>query len=185
MPSSPIADGWALNPGGLRAATTATTLVPFAGIAFLWFIGVIRAELGKKEDQFFATVMLGSGLLYVAMTFISGATSGAVLVLINSGFPGTDHAVAALLSLTTAVAGTFGARMAAVYVLSVTTVGRRAGILRRPVVIIGYVVALVLLFSPPLSRWFQLAFPVWVMMISVLILIRGLQGPKSDHSPTA
>jgi hypothetical protein len=30
--------------------------VPFAGIAFLWFIGVLRDRLGEFEDRFFATV---------------------------------------------------------------------------------------------------------------------------------
>jgi hypothetical protein len=31
-------------------------LVPFAGIAFLWFTGVIRDHIGEREDRFFATV---------------------------------------------------------------------------------------------------------------------------------
>jgi hypothetical protein len=38
-------------------------LAPFAGIAFLWFIAAIRSQLGEREDRFFATVFLGSGLL--------------------------------------------------------------------------------------------------------------------------
>jgi hypothetical protein len=33
-------------------------LIPFAGIAFLWFIGVIRDRIGAHEDRFFATVLL-------------------------------------------------------------------------------------------------------------------------------
>ena len=44
--------------------------MPFAGIAFLWFIGVIRDRIGQHEDRFFATVLLGSGLLFVAMLFV-------------------------------------------------------------------------------------------------------------------
>ena len=48
-------------------------LVPFAGIAFLWFIGVLRDRLGELEDRFFATVFLGSGLLFLAMLFASAA----------------------------------------------------------------------------------------------------------------
>ena len=44
-------------------------LVPFAGIAFLWFIGVVRDRIGEREDKFFATVFFGSGLLFVAMLF--------------------------------------------------------------------------------------------------------------------
>lgn len=44
-------------------------LIPFAGIAFLWFIGVVREQLGDVEDRLFSTVFLGSGLLFLAMLF--------------------------------------------------------------------------------------------------------------------
>ena len=37
-------------------ASLALGLVPFAGIAFLWFTGVIRDRLGDLEDQFFSTI---------------------------------------------------------------------------------------------------------------------------------
>ena len=49
-------------------------LVPFAGIAFLWFIGVMRDRVGALEDRFFSTVLLGSGLLYLAHDLRLGRT---------------------------------------------------------------------------------------------------------------
>ena len=52
----------------------------FAGIAFLWFIGVIRDQLGRREDRFFATVFLGSGLLFLGMLFVAAAAVGAMLI---------------------------------------------------------------------------------------------------------
>jgi hypothetical protein len=55
-------------------------LIPFAGIAFLWFIGVLRDRLGELEDRFFATVFLGSGLLFLAMLFASAATGGGIII---------------------------------------------------------------------------------------------------------
>jgi hypothetical protein len=55
-------------------------LVPFAGIAFLWFIGVLRDRLGELEDRFFATVFLGSGLLFLAMLFASAAMGGSIII---------------------------------------------------------------------------------------------------------
>ena len=55
----------------------ARNLVPFAGLAFLWFIGVVRDRIGAAEDRFFATVFLGTGLLFVAMLFVAGAVAGA------------------------------------------------------------------------------------------------------------
>ena len=60
----------------------AMNLRPFSGIAFLWFVGVVRNRLGSLEDRFFATVFLGSALLYVAMMFVSGAVAEAVLTLL-------------------------------------------------------------------------------------------------------
>ncbi len=44
-------------------ASLVLTLVPFAGIAFLWFTGVIRDRLGDREDRFFATLFFGSGII--------------------------------------------------------------------------------------------------------------------------
>ena len=58
----------------------ALNLVPFAGIAFLWFIGVLRDRLGELEDRFFATVFLGSGLLFLAMLYASAAVTGGIII---------------------------------------------------------------------------------------------------------
>jgi len=55
-------------------------LVPFTGIAFLWFIGAVRDRIGEHEDRFFATVFLGSGLLFVAMLFVASGVGTGVLV---------------------------------------------------------------------------------------------------------
>ena len=69
----------AILQGNTTTITLALTLVPFAGIAFLWFIGVVRDRLGTLEDQFFSTVFFGSGLLFLAMTFASAAIAGGIL----------------------------------------------------------------------------------------------------------
>ena len=60
-------------------------LMPFAGIAYLWFIGVVRDRLGEFEDKFFSTVFFGSSLLFLAMVFISMAvvdtSKGATIIV--------------------------------------------------------------------------------------------------------
>ena len=61
-----------------KAIALALNLVPLAGVAFLWFIGVLRDRLGQQEDRFFATVFFGSGLLFLAMLFAAAAVIGAV-----------------------------------------------------------------------------------------------------------
>src|SRR5713101_2074679 len=65
--------------GNTATLTLALTLVPFAGIAFLWFIGVVRDRMGALEDQFFSTVFFGSGLLFLAMMFATAAIAGGIL----------------------------------------------------------------------------------------------------------
>ena len=93
---------WLTESGKRRAVELALNLVPFAGIAFLWFIGVIRDRIGEREDRFFATVFLGSGLLFVGMLFVGAAIAGGMLAdpTIQSGrgarsstvgFRATDH----------------------------------------------------------------------------------------------
>ena len=68
VPAQPGAAGaWLTDPGRRTAVAIALNLVPFAGIAFLWFSGVLRDRIGEREDRFFATAFLGSGLLFVGM----------------------------------------------------------------------------------------------------------------------
>src|SRR6201987_6251870 len=54
---------------------TARTLMPFAGISFLWFIGAVRDGLGRYEDKFFSSVFICSGVLFLAMMFVSTAVA--------------------------------------------------------------------------------------------------------------
>ena len=80
VPAHPAVPGEWLTDSRHRAAVAiALNLVPFAGIAFLWFIGVLRDRIGEREDRFFATVFLGSGLLFVAMLFVGAAIAGGII----------------------------------------------------------------------------------------------------------
>ena len=54
VPASP-GMGMCLS-GSLKSVRLALNLLPFAGIAFLWLIGVLRDRMGAQEDRFFATV---------------------------------------------------------------------------------------------------------------------------------
>jgi hypothetical protein len=170
MPAGVPSADWAADAGDRRAVTIATSLIPFAGIAFLWFIGVIRARLGDREDKLFATVFLGSGLLFVATLFVATSFLGTILVLERQGVPVRAETMVALQVLTRELMGAFGARMAAVFTLSVTSLGVRTGLLPRWLVVVGVLAAVLLLLSPPLTAWVQVAFPMWVLAVSVQFL---------------
>src|SRR5262252_4098775 len=73
---------WLADQARKRMILLALHLIPFAGIAFLWFIGVVRDRLGQHEDRFFATVFLGSGLLFVTMLFVASAVTAALVTIL-------------------------------------------------------------------------------------------------------
>src|SRR3974377_242080 len=79
VPADPQEPGSWLHANSNTVAL-AINLIPFAGIAFLWFIGVLRDRLGQLEDRFFATVFFGSALLFVATLFYGTAFLGAVIL---------------------------------------------------------------------------------------------------------
>lgn len=164
--------------GNTTTLTLALTLVPFAGIAFLWFIGVVRDRMGALEDQFFSTVFFGSGLLFLAMIFASAAIAGGILTsyaisadtLTKSGVILFGRAVMYTITKVYAI------RMAGVFMISLATLWLRTGVMPRLFVFLSYALALVLLVSSDLTAWMILVFPSWVFVISVFILIESLRG---------
>jgi len=163
---------WAQDQERRDSVVTALALIPFAGIAFLWFVAVVRSELGRLGDRFFETVFLGSGLLFVAMLFGAAAVLSALLSLVDAGVPLAPGAEAEAWALASALLGQFGTRMAAVFALTVSTAGRLAGTLPRAVALFGYVCGILLLLTPPLPRWGQFLFPLWVITLSLVVLLR-------------
>ena len=157
-------------------------LLPFAGIAFLWFIGALRDRLGDLEDRFFATVFLGSGLLFLGTLFTAAALVGAVLIafaarpeeLIDSA---TFHfARAAAYS----ILNIYMVKMAGVFMISTSTVAIYSGIAPRWLAILGYGLSLLLLLGSYYIRWSFIVFPLWVFMISVCILLDNLRGSSGS-----
>jgi hypothetical protein len=151
----------------------ALNLVPFAGIAFLWFIGVLRNRLGEREDKFFATVMLTSGLLFVATMFCSSAmmrslTDSVVARNIDSEIYYFGRRVSdALMNL-------FAIKMAGVFMFSTCTIGLRTAIFPRWAAFLGYACALVLLIVITDWKWISLVFPIWMLLLSTYILLADL-----------
>ncbi|OMC37981.1 hypothetical protein A5740_04040 [Mycobacterium sp. GA-1841] len=174
--------------GATTRLRVASVLMPFAGIAFLWFIGVVRDGFGRYEDRFFATVFLGSGILFLATMFVSSAI-GAGLIAARAGMTdGTVYSHVATFGqmVLMALSKTYGVRMAAVFMISLATIWLKTGLMPRPLVYATYLFAVALLIGGDVSMWIVLAFPVWVLAVSLLILIRAgvidLPGGEREHS---
>ncbi|PEG35599.1 hypothetical protein CQY20_21295 [Mycolicibacterium agri] len=153
----------------------AAILMPFAGIAFLWFIGVVRDGFGAYEDKFFSTVFIGSGLLYLAMMFVAVGV-GAGLEATNSLIVDPDaHAEVATFGqmFLLSVSKTYALRMGAVFMISLATIWLRTGLMPRWLSVTTYVLALGLILASDITMWLTLAFPAWVLVVSVLLLARA------------
>lgn len=164
-----------LDEQSLRQVTLALNLMPFAGIAFLWFIGVIRDRLGENEDRFFATVFLGSGLLFVAMLFVAGAVAGGLASASVGLEPAVDPTWLYGRFVTRTLIRVYAMRMAAVFMISTTTLSMRFQIVPRWLAILGFVGAGVLLLTVGSLVWVALIFPVWVLILSVNLLVTSLR----------
>jgi hypothetical protein len=161
----------------------ALNLVPFAGLAFLWFVGVVRDRIGAAEDRFFATVFLGTGLLFVAMLFVAGAVAGGLIATESQpGSSGVSPDVWRLGRQTTfTVLNVYAMRMAGAFTISTTAIGLRLGILPRWLAVFGGVVAVVLLLTIERFAWVQILFPLWVLVLSIHLLLH----PPTDTAETA
>lgn len=174
--------------GASAQLRVSAVLMPFAGITFLWFIGVVRDGFGKYEDKFFSTVFVGSGLLFLAMVFAASAV-GAGLAASRAGIPDVtvmDEVALLGQGMLHTLATTYGIRMAAVFMMSLATIWLRTGLMPRWLVIMTYLVALGLLLAADISMWLTLAFPLWVLVVSIVLLVRAgvidlrHDSPKSD-----
>jgi hypothetical protein len=162
---------WLTSP--TETLSLAISLLPFAGIAFLWFMAVVRDRLGHLEDQFFSTLFFGSGVLYLAMIFTASGLFGGLIhigtqhpeLLIDTGL------YAAARAMIYQIIHEYAIRMAGMFMIVLGTIWFRTVIMPRWLVWLTYLFALILLFSTGYSEWIMMVFPAWVFLVSVYILI--------------
>ena len=186
VPAHPQEPGAWLHASSTTVAL-AMNLVPFAGIAFLWFIGVLRDRLGQLEDRFFATVFFGSGLLFLGTLFLASAVGGGILMGFTAkpeefiGSPTFYFARAVVY----AIMNVYVVKMAGVFMISTSTIALYTAIAPRWLAILGYVLAVLLLLGSSYVSWSFLVFPAWVFMVSVNILVDTFRQTKSGAQSPA
>ena len=169
------------------SVSLALRLIPFAGIAFFWFTGVIRDHIGDREDRFFATVFLGSGIAFVVLMFVWAATAAAVfgsVYLAADQLADKDIFIFGFVFMNE-ILGNYILRIAGVYMFSIGTIWSRAVVMPRWLTLITYLVALLFMFFAGSIREARFIFPVWVLFTSIYILITNrrlerVPEPRSD-----
>jgi MFS family permease len=176
LPADPLEPGaWLRTSRGTVAL--ALNLVPFAGIAFLWFIGALRDRLGQREDRFFATVFFGSGLLFLAMLFAASASVGAIILAFAEEPKGLlDSATFRFArALSYGIVNIYMIKIAAVFMISTSTVAISTRFAPRWIALLGYALALIILFGSYYIDWSFIVFPLWIFLISTYILIEEMR----------
>ena len=173
--SAPDAEisAWYEDSGNSQAVLIGLTLAVISAIAFLWFVAVIRRRVGDREDQFFATVFFGSGMLLTGVMLVGSAAlaSPAVMATLADRVP-DPGATALVVAFGTALMALVLPRMQAVFVLSTSSLALRTERISRWVSYFGYAIGLVMFFMPILLEPLGLAFPIWVGVLSVALLMR-------------
>jgi hypothetical protein len=148
---------------------------------------VLRNRFGSNEDQFFATVFLGSGLGFVASLFCATAIAGALLQDpgLANGTPTNPEVYAFARRTAWAFMNIFAIKMAATFMFSTCTIALRTGILPRWLVFSGFGCGVVLLVI--YSNWpgAALVFPGWMFLLSVYMLINHWSDARASRRALA
>jgi hypothetical protein len=165
---------------GSGRINTALGLMPFAGIAYLWFIGVVRDKLGDYEDRFFSSVFFGSSLLFLGLVFVAMAIVGGLVAgySLNPGMTLDSQMIYFSRAMMIQLSNVYALRMAGVTMISLATIWFRTGLAPRWLVWVTYALALALLVVVNFSLWVTLIYPAWVLLISLYILWLRYRHPE-------
>lgn len=156
-----------------------------ATVAFLWFVAVIRRRIGTREDQFFSTVFVGSGIVLIVSRLLASAAAVSPAIgarLLGAGdLESTEIAIAE--GLGGAVALVVAPRMQAVFVIATSTVVLRSRALPLWLAYLGYALGLTLFVVPFLIEPMGFLFPAWVLLVSVVVLVTRTHDLDDDVRP--
>lgn len=183
IPSDPSAVVRELE-SNVTLVNIALFLVPFAGVAFLWFIGVIRDRIGIREDKLFSSLYLGSGILFLAMYFTCSAIAGAQIFMVRMKGPAFIQTDVYLFGRQSVylLMNVYAMKMAAMFMMSTSGVSLRTGVLPKWLSILGAIMALAIIIGGGIDRMFVLFFPAWVFVLSIVVLIGNLKGDDAATS---
>ena len=178
-PDSEVA-AWYSDAANRASLTIGLSLSIVSAVSFLWFVAVIRRRVGDREDRFFATVFLGSGVLLtgVMLTGAAALASPAVTIDLADGRVPDASTLAVMSGFGTTLMLVVLLRIQAVFVVSTSTLALRSSAFSRWLSYLGYGIALVMFFVPILTDPVGLAFPIWVGILSIALLVR-----RSDIIP--
>lgn len=154
----------------LSQARISLILIPYAGIAFLWFMAALFYNLGHSDHRLFTTVFLGSGIVFVALLFVAGALGAGEINALSSGMQLSEQVRAVPGFTVNELLTNYAARMAAVFCLSLSAFGRITKLMPKWLSILGTLTGLFLLLIPLGVPYVVYVFPTWVAILSIYLI---------------
>jgi hypothetical protein len=142
-------------------------------IAFLWFVGVVRARLGDREPRLFGTVFFGSSVLLAALLFFGAALLSAPAVLVAWGDRMPDPGAVSLSRAgASVVLSVYAPRIATLVMFSTASLGRATGALPAWLVWLTYVIGVLAFVNVSIATPFVYVVTAWIALVSVVLLVR-------------
>ena len=172
----------ALSQAQIDRGRWALYLLPFAGIAFIWFMAALNYSVGHADHRLFTTVFIASGIIFVGLIFVAGAVASAEVAAWVAGGDLLRPERLIPATIVNALLADYSARMAAIFCLSVSTFGRMRKTLPSWLTILGTATGLFLLLVPFGVRYVEYVFPAWVAILSLYLFIKDPAGQRAADS---
>lgn len=166
-----MSSGAPLSEQAIDRATLALDLLPYASIAFLWFMAALNYNLGHVDHRLFSIVFTGSGLIYVTISLVAGAFGSGVLEALREGSEVPDALRTIQGTAYNELLLNYGVRMSAVFVLALSTFGRVRKVMPGWLSWGGTAAGALLLLVPYGIHLVVFIFPIWVGVVSVYLFI--------------
>jgi len=145
-----------------------------------------RAILSIKDVAVSGSVACASSLASVVVAVSAAAVVGAVVLVASTTEPNQlINSVTFKFARATAyiIMNVYAIKMAAVFMISTSTVVIYTGIVPKWIAVLGYALALLVLVGSYYISWSFVVLPVWVFLISIHILVDNLRSRDSTIIP--
>lgn len=163
---------WYGDPSNRLTVEFGLSLGALGMVAFLWFMAVIRRRLAEREDQFYATVFLGSGIVFAILATTAAVCAAAPTLIVHFGGEESlnDSTVALAHGLWFGLWGIAASRFAGVFMMVTSTLGLRFGALPGWLARVGQVLGLLLAITGAFAGPLDFLFPAWLALVSITLL---------------
>ncbi|MFD6356347.1 hypothetical protein KHQ06_37515 [Nocardia tengchongensis] len=162
---------WFAQSGNRTRLTSVVLIMVVASIALLWFIGTLRRRLGQREDQLFATVFLGSGVILIGLLLTSVAAFAVPATIAQQLSPAAAaDAYPASHGLGMVLITIIAPRISAVFMLSLANLARVTRAFPRWLTLLSTAAALFMLIAVTTEIRIAWVLPAWSLVIGIYIV---------------